>query len=151
MKLYLFVGLILFGCTTINDDEGNSKELQSLKLIRDAHVSAVNSKDVELLLRDMSEDVIYLAPGLEPIIGKESLRKFIVPIYEVVSPTIEMTPKNVKVYNRIAIEWGIIEGKISQYGIDSTRFFKNKYLFVYEKTENGTWAITKDIYNDIEN
>jgi len=126
------------------------KDLNVINLIREAHVKAVNSTDVELLLRDMSPDIVYLAPNLQPIEGKESLREFIIPVYEVVSPTIEMIPKDIKIINKVAIEWGIISGEIRQKGIDSVQYIKNKYVFVYEQSENGEWMITKDIYNEIQ-
>ena len=98
----------------------------------------------------MSPDVIYLAPGIEPIEGKAALREFVTPIYEIVSPKIEMIPSNIQVHNKIAIEWGIINGEIRQKGIDSVQYFRNKYVFVYEQSENGNWLITKDIYNNIQ-
>ena len=135
----------------LNDEMGDSsKHLEAIKFVREAHVKAVNTTDVELLLRDMSPDVIYLAPGIEPIEGKAALREFVTPIYEIVSPKIEMIPSNIQVHNKIAIEWGIINGEIRQKGIDSVQYFRNKYVFVYEQSENGNWLITKDIYNNIQ-
>jgi ketosteroid isomerase-like protein len=136
--------------TKIKRNMDTIKELNAINLIRENHVKAVNSTDVQLLLRDMSPDIVYLAPDLQPIEGKESLREFITPIYEVISATIEMIPKDIKILDKIAIEWGIINGEIRQKGIDSAQYIKNKYVFVYEQSENGGWMITKDIYNDIE-
>ena len=49
--------------------------------VRTEHVEAVNSTDVELLLKGMTDDVVYLAPQLPPIRGKDELRKFVAPIY----------------------------------------------------------------------
>ncbi len=121
-------------------------DLEAINQIRDNHVKAVNESDADLLLQDMSEDVIYLAPGLQPIEGKEALREFVTPVYEVVSITIQMTPEEIEINNNIAIEWGLISGEMKQNEADSIQYVKNKYLFVYEKFK-GRWLITKDIYN----
>ena len=61
-----------------------------------------------------------------------------------------MIPKDIKILNKVAIEWGIINGEIRQKGIDSAQYIKNKYVFVYEQSENGEWMITKNIYNGIQ-
>ena len=153
MKLIMLslIVLILLGCKNLNDDKKLENDLDAINLIRENHVKAVNTTDVELLLRDMSPDIVYLAPGILPIEGKDSLRKFITPIYEIISPAIEMIPEDIKVFNKVAIEWGIINGKISQKGIDSIQYFKYKYMFVYEQSENGEWMITRNIYNEINN
>ena len=149
MKLIMIslIVLTLLGCKNFNEDKNLENDLDAINLIREAHVRAVNTTDVELLLRDMSPDIVYLAPGILPIEGKDSLRKFITPIYEIISPAIEMIPEDIKVLNKVAVEWGIING--SQKGIDSIQYFKYKYMFVYEQSENGKWMITRDIYNEI--
>ena len=145
-----FIGLLLIGCGNQYDENKQpANELEAINLIRKSHVNAVNTTNVELLLKDMSSDILYLAPGIDPIEGKEALREFITPIYEVITPNIEMIPTDIEIYDNIAIEWGLINGKLSQKGIDSIQSIKSKYLFVYKKSKTGKWMITKDIYNDI--
>ena len=144
--------MILFatGCKLSNNEVlDSSASLEAISLIREAHVKAVNTTDVESLLRDMSSDVVYLAPGIDPIVGEAALREFVTPIYELVSPSIEMIPSNIEIHDSVAIEWGIINGEVRQQDTDSVQYFKNKYVFVYEQTEEGNWLITTDIYNDL--
>ena len=113
-------------------------------------MEGVNNRDVELVLRDMSDDVIYLGPGMEPLEGKQALRDFITPLYEVIRPDIKMIPKDTRIIDNTAIEWGLIHGEMAEVGVDTIQKINFKYIFVYEKSEDGKWLITRDIYNENE-
>ncbi len=152
MKGILSLGflLCLSGCMNSTENKSNlSKDLEAIKLIRETHVKAVNTTDVELVLKDFSSDIIYLGPGLKPIEGKDALREFVTPLYEIIMPEIEMIPKDIKIINDVAIEWGLIKGQASQKGSDSIQIINSKYMFVYERSSGGDWLITRDIYNEI--
>ena len=95
MKSILLLTFVfcLIACKNVTENNiDSSKDLEAINLIRENHVKAVNNTDVELLLKDMSPDVVYLAPCLNPIKGKEALREFIAPLYNAIKAKIEMTP-----------------------------------------------------------
>ncbi len=43
----------------------------------DAYVSAINSNDVETLLADLTDDIVYQSPGEPQIVGKAAVRKWL--------------------------------------------------------------------------
>ena len=144
--LRLIMVICLTGCINISE---NKEDLSKINLIRETHVKAVNTSDVDLILKDMSSDVVYLAPDIEPIEGKEALRELITPYHETAKSNIKMIPQDIRINNKIAIEWGLLHGEVIQIGSDSIQKFNLKYIVVYEKDDDGSWTITREIYNKV--
>ncbi len=48
-------------------------DLSQLSDLLVAHVEAVNSGDVEALLDQLTDDVVYLGQGMDPIVGKAQM------------------------------------------------------------------------------
>ena len=42
-----------------------------------AYVSAINSNDVDTLLADLTDDIVYQSPGEPEIVGKTAVRKWL--------------------------------------------------------------------------
>jgi len=42
-----------------------------------AYVAAINSNDVDTLLADLTEDIVYQSPGEPEIVGKAAVRKWL--------------------------------------------------------------------------
>jgi ketosteroid isomerase-like protein len=40
------------------------------------YVAAINSNDTETLMADLTDDIVYQAPGESEIIGKDAVRKW---------------------------------------------------------------------------
>ena len=100
---------LLIGCCIENNIESDyTNQLEAITQVRNDRVKAVNATDLDLLLKDMSPDIVYLTPGVKPIIGIEALKNFVASIYQEISPKIEMFPTEVKLHDSLAVEWGII-------------------------------------------
>lgn len=117
----------------------------AIATVRQEHVDAVNGRDVELLLRGMTNDVVYLFPGMEPLIGKDALRAYVTPIYEQASIDIEMRHESLDIAGSRAVEWGVVRGQMTP-GAQSTPSLVNlKYIFVYRLEPDGAWRISHAI------
>ena len=58
----------------------SAKALDSESIERAAHdacVSAINSNDVDTLLADLTDDIVYQSPGEPEIVGKAAVRKWL--------------------------------------------------------------------------
>ncbi len=116
---------------------------EAIAAVRTEHVEAVNSTDVEFLLKGMTDDIVYLAPQLAPIRGKDELRRFIAPIYAQASINIEMEAESLEVSGERAVEWGKVRGTLALGGGDSEPV-NLTYLFVYRLDPDGRWRISHD-------
>lgn len=111
-------------------------------------MTAVNTTDVELLLKGMTEDVVYLGSGMSPIVSKQELRALVEPMYEQFDINLQMTTKDILISGDLAVEWGMVTGKMTPRNGDKELEIDNKYLFVYQRQRDGTWKTAWDIYNE---
>ena len=85
-------------------------DLSLLSDLLQAHVNAVNSGDVEALLGQCTEDVVYLGPGADPVVGKSQLEALLLPFYAANEATISMEARSRVVEGDLAYEWGSLTG-----------------------------------------
>lgn len=116
----------------------------AIAAVRAEHVDAVNSTEVELLLKGMTDDVVYLAPELPPICGKIEMRESIAPVYARASIRIEMKVESLEVSGERAVEWGRARGTMAVGNADPTPV-NLTYLLVYRLESDGQWRISHDI------
>lgn len=108
------------------------------------HVEAVNSCDVDLLLKGFTDDVVYIGTGAPPILGKAAMRAYIAPIYARASIRIEMKSEALEVSGDRAVEWGTCHGEMTL-GDDEPVTVNLQYVFVYRREASGEWRISHDI------
>ena len=123
------------------DDRG------ALEVLRREHVEGVNARDADAVLGGMAEDVVYLAPGLAPVVGRDSLGVIIRAVYQQIQPGITMTPVDVAIQGNEAVEWGCLGGRILPLEGGDAIPNDGKYVFVYRWRDDTGWKITRDIYN----
>ena len=131
-----------------NSNFNSEQDRKAIIALSKEHMTAVNTTDVELLLKGMTEDVVYLGSGMSPIIGKQELRALVEPMYEQFDINLQMTTKDILISGDLAVEWGMVTGTMTPRNGDKEVEFDNKYLFVYQRQEDGTWKTVWDIYNE---
>lgn len=132
-------------------NEGRRDELldrAAIDSLRAEHVRAVNSRNADLLLSGMTEEVVYLAPDLAPVLGRQALDALIRPLYQQFAPAITMTPKEVVVNGDVAFEWGCLGGHIDRVGGGEPILNSGKYVFIYRWAPATGWKTTHDAYNN---
>lgn len=120
---------------------GTDRDIATLERLRTEHVRGVNEQDVELVLRDYAEDLVYLSPGVDPIVGKDVLRAFISPLYESTRFEISMTPEVVEVSKDAAFEWGYVAGTTTPRGSGPSTEISTRYALVYRRRPDDSWEI----------
>lgn len=95
----------------------------------------------------MADDVVYVPPGEPPIVGKESLRRFLSEAYDAMDPNITMSPDDLEVAADRAIERGTVTGTLVAPESDEVIPVDFTYLYVYRLEAHGSWVLAWDIYN----
>jgi uncharacterized protein (TIGR02246 family) len=111
------------------------------------HVVAVNSRDADLLLSTMTEDIVYIGPEQPPLEGHEALREYVTPIYEQASIDIQMEIDALEIGTDRAVERGRCWGELSVGDAPPTPI-NLQYLFVYRLEADGQWRVSHDIFNE---
>ena len=120
---------------------------QLAKLLRE-HVDAVNASNVEAILAGMTDNVVYLAPGQPPVLGRDALRKVMEPFYGSNDAQVSMRAEETVVAGDWAWEWGHLSGSIHPKIVTQATAFEGKYLYIYQRQRDGSWKIARDIYNE---
>ncbi|HYC08471.1 MAG TPA: nuclear transport factor 2 family protein [Steroidobacteraceae bacterium] len=60
---------------TVSTGASDSKSIE--QAAHDAYVAAINSNDVNTLLADLTDDIVYQSPGEPEIVGKAAVRKWL--------------------------------------------------------------------------
>jgi ketosteroid isomerase-like protein len=137
---------VLAACNAEPRDEG--RDVAAIDSLLAAHVTAVNTRDVELLLDGMAPDLVYLAPDVPPIVGTAALDAVVRPAYQILAPAITMTRKELVLRGDWAVEWGCLGGHINRADGGDPIPNQGKYLFVYQRLPDRGWRITHDSYNN---
>jgi uncharacterized protein (TIGR02246 family) len=131
-----------------NSNFNYEQDREAIIALTKEHMTAVNTTNVELLLKGMTGDVVYLGSGRSPFIGKQELRALVEPMYEQFDINLQMTTKDILISGDLAVEWGIVTGTMTPRNGDKELEIDNKYLFVYQRQKDGTWKTAWDIYNE---
>jgi uncharacterized protein (TIGR02246 family) len=108
------------------------------------HVDAVNTTDVELLLKGFTDDVVYIGPGAAPVLGKIAMREYISPIYAQASIQIAMRSESLEIAGDRATEWGSCHGELTLDGGEPISVNLH-FMFIYRREPSGDWRISHDI------
>lgn len=127
---------------------GNEADLAALASLRDDHVRGVNTRDVELVLRDYAEDLVYLSHGMQPVLGKDALRALITPLYEQMRFDLAMAPERIDIGDDTAFEWGYLTGETAAGPEAATTPLRLRYVLVYRRRPGGSWEINCAMTNE---
>lgn len=144
MRPWMICGLILFaGCGTQPTMEQVKEKIkvQNEKLHRVA-----SSKNADLLKEVYAADANFLAPGINPVKGRDSIialwKNGLDDIIEMQSHSIEIGGTADIVY-----EVGIVETKIKSTQKDSVITHRAKYNNVWKREPDGEYRLVVDIWN----
>ena len=128
------------------DGEMNSdtSAVAAIEAVLQEHLEAVNTTDVELLLKGFTEDVVYIGTGAEPIVGKAAMREYIAPIYAHAKIALSMKAHAREISGDRAVEWGTCRGQLTL-GDEEPVEVNLQYIFVYRLEPSGEWRISHDI------
>ncbi len=91
-----------------------------------------------------TEDAMYMPPGESPIEGRDNIQTY----FESQPPTIAVEIRTIEIDGRgdLGFTRGTYTTTISPEGMDPITD-SGKYLAICRKQADGTWLISRDIYN----
>jgi ketosteroid isomerase-like protein len=139
----IFALFFLVGCTnTPSLDEAKARvHKQNEKL----H-AVVATKNLNLLKEVYAEDAYFMAPGLAPVKGRDSI---IALWADGLEDIIEMHSESIEIGGTVDVlyEIGIVENKIRTSKPDSVAVHRAKYNNVWKRDRNGEYRLVVDIFN----
>ena len=127
-------------------------DLRAIQELRARDTAASKAFDVATLETLWSDDIVMLAPGAEPVIGREANRASLRTMAEQ-SRGLEVVDYNQEwrettVAGDFAFEWGLITGAMRpKAGGQATRY-RFKVMRVLRREPDGNWKVHRTMWND---
>ena len=107
--------------------------------------------DTEKLLALRTDDVVYLAPGRPPLVGKDAVRKYLEEIRQQLANWdmvgFEENWQEVQVAGDFAFQWGTVNIRAKQEGERRESAAARNVMQVLKRQADGSWKIARAIWN----
>ncbi len=127
-------------------------DLRAIQELRARDTAATRAFDVATLETLWSDDIVMLAPGAEPVVGREAnqagLRAMAAQSQGLEVVDYNQEWRETTVVGDFAFEWGLITGAMRpQAGGQATRY-RFKVLRVLRREPDGSWRVHRTMWND---
>ena len=114
------------------------------------YVDAINSNDVERMLAMLTDDVVFLAPGAPPMIGKDTLRPWLTGYVEAFETRWDKPVEELVVCGEWAFErYSFSHVDTPRAGGDPIRG-SGWGLLIYHLDADGVWRVARDAWGSDE-
>ena len=120
---------------------------ESAHLAHAAYVQAINSNDLETVLAMMTDDVVFMPPNSERVVGKEAVREWARPYLEAYEVDWEKTSLELIVSGRYAMEQYAYVEDDKPRGEAPPLQDRGKGLIIYRLEDDGVWRVARDAWN----
>lgn len=128
-------------------------DLDAIKALRQADMTASKNQDYETLLSLMTEDCIIMPPGQDVIRGKEAIRQMMKAV-EAAQKDVVITEyihdfEEIHVSGDTAYEWGIYRGAYLPTPDSDEVKEKSRLLRILRREPDGTWKVARAIWQEL--
>ena len=144
--------LVLFTVSSCGSKkDGTSADMDAINALHQRDIEASKKWDVDALVSLWSDDIVMLAQGEPPLIGKDANRAAILRLREesreVQIADYILSFNEVKIAGDWAFEWGTYSGTVKPIaGGDAIRT-TGKVFRVLKKDPDGSWKIARAMYD----
>jgi uncharacterized protein (TIGR02246 family) len=148
MRYLLLLIFLAVGCNTSqNQTEDDIQEIEKMSAER---AIAFNEGDASGIAKHFSENGLLMAPDSETLSGQSAVEAYYQSIFDEFETSLDSYYEEVKVSGDLAFGRGLAEVQLVQKITGDTTFSTSKYLNILQKSENGQWVTTHDIWNTVE-
>ena len=112
-----------------------------------AYVAAINSNDTEMLLADLTDNIVYQAPNEPEIIGKDAVRKWVADYFGAYQTKWEKTSIGFTVIGDWAFERYSYKSKDVDKKTGAVTTDKGKGINIFRRGPDGKWRVAMDAWS----
>ena len=112
----------------------------------DAYVNAINSNDLERIMGMLTEDVVFMAPNAEPLVGKAAVRPWVAGYLQAFKTNWDKPVKEFVVAGEWAYERYAYRSTDTPRGGGPAVVDTGWGLIVYRHDADGTWRVARDAW-----
>jgi len=130
------------------NQEDTAVDVEAIKTSFAELVAVAEAGDADGYLRYITDDIVYLCPGLPPVVGSDAVHAFVAGFlakWEFSFPT--WTIDEIEVSGDLAVYR--YSGVASFTKTDGSESFSEdrKYMDMFRKTQDGRWLLARHMYN----
>ncbi len=124
----------------------SAADLAAIGRVHEQYVAAHNDSDADRLVALFTDDAVLMPMDEPSLMGKEAIREHYEEFFDQSPSNIELSP----VETRVAGDWAFerIQVKVTlPDGASDDRHADVKYLWILQRQPDGSWKISRAIYN----
>lgn len=147
-SLALIAVTILIGCSAQTSDKETAKTggEAAANEAHENYVVAINSNDLETLMGMLTDDVVFLAAGGAPVVGKAAVKPWVDGYYQAFKTHWDKTVDEFEVIGEWAFErysWHSTDSSLA----DGTVYEDTGWgLVIYHHDADGKWRVARDAW-----
>ena len=140
------LAITISGCRVKSPEQDKT----AIDQVRLDFTAAFNKSDAKALDPLIDQDAIWQIPGIPSITGKDKIVAAYASVFTTVQSTLDLQPGEIQLSEGCAVLSGDFTRSQELLADHTVRYFTGKYLMAFRKAEDGTWKLTRDIWNDVE-
>lgn len=112
-----------------------------------SYVDAIATGDVDAMLAVMTDDVVFMAPGFERLVGKDEIRPWLAGYIEAYDARWEKDELEFVVAGDWAFEQYAYRSTVTPRAGGDTARDTGKGLIVWRRGSDGVWRVARDAWN----
>lgn len=145
----LVCAALLTGCacsTCVSD--GDARSAQAIGVEAHArYVDAINTNDVDTIMGVMTDDVVFMPPHGQRMVGKDAIRPWVAGYVEAFDSRWVKTTLEFQRAGDWAFEQYSYESADTPKGGGDTMRDTGKGLIIYHREDDGVWRVARDAWN----
>ena len=130
-----------------NSETNTSVDMDAIDRLREAHVAALNAGDGDGWAACFADDGIQMPPNLGANAGKAAIEAWSKGFLGLFSCQFKLSVDEIQVISDWAFERGRYDITLAPRTGGGPMDDNGKYITIYQRQPNGSWKITRDIWN----
>lgn len=126
----------------------------AIQKLHDEDIEASLALDTNALEALWTDDIVTMAPGSPPVVGRDAnTKKLEAGVAKLKSTQVlafDEQWQEVRIEGDWAYEWGSMSGRLQPFTGGKETDYKMNVMRVLNRQPDGTWKIARSIYNDAE-
>ena len=144
INLLLLLFLFIISCNPSDDYDSNILEI---KKVNQKYLEFYNSGNYEGVASLHTEDAVVMPPNVPARIGKDQIMLAIKEEVDMGFTDLKFIENDIKIFGTLAYDEGSYSLNVKSEKGEVIDNDSGKYLVVWEKQNDGSWLMKKDIWN----
>ena len=118
-------------------------ELKKIQKQREDWLRAVNENDMEAIGNILTDDAVWIPPGMPALSGKKTIMEWMEPFFDTFNYEFSIADMHIKGAGDWAVEQSAFTSKLTAKDDDETSTHNGKYIIIWRWEKDNQWRIER--------